>query len=181
MVVKVKKLHKDAIMPKYQTPGSAGFDVHALVKKNYKDSYNYGLKHNAGFNGEDILVSQPGDNCEDIVVVVLPQDQFIVRTGLSFVVPDGYEMQIRPRSGLAVKHKITITNSPGTLDSSYRGELMVILFNLRREAFIIHHGDRIAQCVINKIEQVKLKEVEEFSEEDMKKDRGGGLGSTGIK
>jgi len=105
----------------------------------------------------------------------------MVKTGLSFVVPDGYEMQIRPRSGLAAKYSITITNSPGTLDSSYRDELIIILHNLGEHTFNVHHGDRIAQCVINKIETVDFEEVKEFSEEDMEKDRKGGFGSTGIK
>jgi len=143
--VKIKKLHPDAIIPQYQTKGSAGFDVHAL----------HGW-------------------------VLHPGGRAIIETGLAFVIPDGFELQIRPRSGLAAKHGITITNSPGTLDSSYRNSLMVILQNTSTHSFAIEQGDRIAQCVVNKIEVVDLVEVEEFSAEDMEKDRGGGFGSTGV-
>jgi len=106
--------------------------------------------------------------------------QMVIHTGLSFSVPEGYEMQVRPRSGLSFKNKITITNSPGTIDSDYINELMIILYNLGEETFVIKNGDRIAQCVINKIEQVDFEEVEEFSQDIIDKDRGGGLGSTGV-
>jgi len=146
MKVQIKKLDPDAIIPQYQTKGSAGFDVHSL---------------------EDFRL--------------YPSGRHVFKTGLSFVVPEGFELQIRPRSGLAAKYGITIINSPGTLDSSYRGELMIILGNSNYlEGFQVNKGDRIAQCVVNKIEVVDLVEVEEFSDEDMAKDRGGGLGSTGV-
>ena len=91
--------------------------------------------------------------------------------------PTAYEAQVRPRSGLALKYGITVLNSPGTIDSDYRGEVSVLLINLGNETFSFNRGDRIAQIVFSKVEQVQLEEVEELDESD----RGtGGYGSTGI-
>ena len=102
----------------------------------------------------------------------------LVPTGLSFAVPYGFELQIRPRSGLAFKHGISIVNTPGTLDHQYRGELGVVLINHGKEAFELKRGERIAQIVFNKIEIVSLREVENLSGTQ----RGaGGFGSTGMK
>ena len=90
--------------------------------------------------------------------------------------PSGYEAQIRPRSGLAAKHHITVTNSPGTVDANYRGEVKAILYNLGKEPFTIKRGDRIAQMVICKLPEIELQEVTALSESD----RGtGGFGSSG--
>jgi dUTP pyrophosphatase len=105
-----------------------------------------------------------------------PLERAIVKTGLFIELPLGFEAQVRPRSGLAAKHGITVLNSPGTIDADYRGELGVILVNLSQEEFVIHHGERIAQLIIAKHEQPELVEVEELSSTD----RGaGGFGSTG--
>jgi dUTP pyrophosphatase len=102
----------------------------------------------------------------------------IVTTGLFIEIPAGYEAQIRPRSGLAVKHGITVLNSPGTIDADYRGEICVILVNLSAEDFLISDGDRICQMVIAKHETAKLIEVEQLEDSD----RGeGGFGHTGKK
>jgi len=102
-----------------------------------------------------------------------------IPTGLAFEIPPGYEIQVRPRSGLALKSGITVANSPGTLDSSYRGELAIILVNHDlRSAFVVQHQDRIAQIVLQKVPQMALTEVETLSDTA----RGeGGFGSTGIK
>ena len=111
-------------------------------------------------------------------VIVYPQRHAVVKTGIAMAIPFGYEMQCRPRSGLAVKHGITITNSPGTIDSDYRGELMVILHNLGMEPFEIVRGDRIAQLVLAKVPRLPIEEVDELNETI----RGaGGFGSTGRK
>lgn len=100
----------------------------------------------------------------------------VVSTGFAIAVPDGYEAQCRPRSGLAAKHSITIVNSPGTIDSDYRGEIKVILHNLGNSDFNIERGERIAQLVFNKVEILEVVEVQELSSTD----RGtGGFGSTG--
>ena len=175
MKLLVKKLHPDAIIPKYQTKGAAGFDVHALITKDIKDSHNRTHILHTDYSHKDGIWE------ESPVIYLEPNSRFIVHTGLAFSVAEGYEMQIRPRSGLAAKHGITIVNSPGTLDNGYLNELFIILHNLGEENFIIRNGDRIAQCVINKFEHADFDEVEEFPQEVLDTDRGGGLGSTGIK
>lgn len=107
-----------------------------------------------------------------------PLEKAIVPTGLFMEIPVGYEAQVRPRSGLAFKHGITVLNSPGTIDADYRGEIKVILVNLSKEEFIIENGERIAQMVIAAHEQAEWVEVTELEETD----RGaGGFGSTGKK
>ena len=109
-------------------------------------------------------------------IVLKPLERQIVKTGLFMALPEGYEAQVRPRSGLAAKHGITVLNSPGTIDADYRGEIGVILINLSKDNFEITNGMRIAQMVIAKFEQAQFIEVNELSETD----RGaGGFGSTG--
>ena len=100
-----------------------------------------------------------------------------VATGFAFAIPDGYEVQVRPRSGLALKHGITCLNTPGTIDSDYRGEVKVILANLGDEDFVIHTGDRIAQLVVAPVTQGIMVGVEALDDTE----RGtGGFGSTGV-
>ncbi|WP_303848649.1 dUTP diphosphatase [Apibacter mensalis] len=111
-------------------------------------------------------------------VLLKPLERKIIPTGLYIEIPPGYEGQIRPRSGLAIKHGIGCPNSPGTIDADYRGELGVILVNLSKEDFTINDGERIAQLVIAKHETIVWEEVEELNETV----RGaGGYGSSGIK
>lgn len=105
-------------------------------------------------------------------------ERAIVPTGLFLELPEGYEAQIRPRSGLAAKKGITLLNAPGTIDADYRGEIGVILVNLSKEPFVIENGERIAQMVIAKYEQIQWENTSELSETE----RGaGGFGSTGVK
>ena len=107
-----------------------------------------------------------------------PLERVIVPTGLFMEIPVGYEVQVRPRSGLAAKHGITVLNSPGTIDADYRGELKVILVNLSNEAFSIEPGERIAQIVLARHEVIEWEQTDELSESE----RGaGGFGSTGLK
>ncbi len=109
-------------------------------------------------------------------VVLQPLQRMLVPTGLFIALPEGYEAQVRPRSGLAIKHGITVLNTPGTVDADYRGEVCVILVNLSQEPFEIVPGERIAQMVIARHEQVEWEEVEILNETL----RGaGGFGSTG--
>lgn len=109
-------------------------------------------------------------------VTLQPLERNLIPTGLYIELPEGFEAQIRPRSGLAIKHGISCLNSPGTIDADYRGEIKVILINLSNEAHTIEPGDRIAQMIIQKIEQVTLIEVDEIDETP----RGtGGFGHTG--
>lgn len=136
-------------LPQYQTTGAAGADICA-----------------------NLPLDQRGAG-----VTLSPLQRLVIPTGLRVEIPTGYEMQIRPRSGLATKHGITLPNTPGTIDSDYRGPLGVALINLGLEDFTIHHGDRIAQAVIAPVLQVRFAVVEELT----KTDRGsGGFGSTGI-
>ena len=111
-------------------------------------------------------------------VTMLPLERKLIPTGLFIELPEGYEAQIRPRSGLAIKKGITVLNSPGTIDADYRGEICVILINLSSEPFVIEDGERICQMVIAAHEQAEWIETEELSETD----RGaGGFGHTGKK
>ncbi len=112
----------------------------------------------------------------DADVVLKPFERKLIPTGLYIELPDGYEAQIRPRSGLAIKSGITVLNSPGTIDADYRGEIKVILINLSQDDFTIKSGDRICQMVIAKHEKAEFVEVNEISETE----RGaGGFGHTG--
>ena len=111
-------------------------------------------------------------------IVLRPMERQLIGTGLYIALPPGYEAQVRPRSGLALKHGITVLNSPGTIDADYRGEVKVLLINLSAEPFTINEGERIAQMVIARHEHAELTLVEELDETE----RGaGGYGHTGVK
>ena len=111
-------------------------------------------------------------------VTLEPRARTVIKTGLSIALPEGYEAQVRPRSGLAFKHGISIVNAPGTIDADYRGEIMVMLINLGTEPVTFERGDRIAQMVIAPVTQAVWDEVDTLDETE----RGaGGRGSTGIR
>lgn len=110
--------------------------------------------------------------------ILKPMERKLIATGLYIALPEGYEAQIRPRSGLALKHGITVLNTPGTIDADYRGEIMVLLVNFSDKEFVINDGERIAQMVIAQHEQGQFVEVTQLDETD----RGaGGYGHTGVK
>lgn len=109
-------------------------------------------------------------------IILKPMERVLVPTGIAVEIPPGFEAQIRPRSGLAIRHGITLLNTPGTIDADYRGEIKVILINLGSEDFVVRRGDRIAQMVIAPVIKVELEEVEELSPT---KRLTGGFGSTG--
>lgn len=114
----------------------------------------------------------------DSPILLKPLDRKLIPTGLHIALPEGYEAQVRPRSGLALKKGITVLNTPGTIDADYRGEVGVILVNLSHEDFVVQSGERIAQMVINKVEQAEFIQVEVLDETE----RGeGGFGHTGTK
>ena len=124
----------------------------------------------AGAAGADVcaLVESP--------VELNPGDRALIGTGLFFAIPDGYEIQVRPRSGLAAKNGVTVLNTPGTIDSDYRGELKVILINLGKEKFTVNPGDRIAQIIVAPVTRGRFVAVEALDQTE----RGsGGFGSTG--
>lgn len=114
----------------------------------------------------------------DSSIVLQPLERCLVPTGLRIALPEGFEAQIRPRSGLALKHGITVLNSPGTIDADYRGEVMVLLINFSNEPFTVNDGERIAQMVVARHEQVEMEVVKTLDETE----RGtGGYGHTGVK
>lgn len=138
--LQVKRLSDNAVIPKFQTTGAAGFDLHA---------------------SEEFLV--------------MPGDTVIIKTGLAFAIPEGYEIQIRPRSGISVKTKARVII--GTIDSDYRGEVGIILDNTGTLPYTVEKGARIAQGVLSKVEQCNFFEVEELSTTE----RGqAAFGSTGV-
>jgi dUTP pyrophosphatase len=109
-------------------------------------------------------------------VTLKPLDRTLIPTGIRISIPDGFEAQVRPRSGLAIEHGVTVLNTPGTIDADYRGEVKVILINLGKEPFTVRSGDRVAQMVFHKSVRVSFREVGELPQTD----RGsGGFGSTG--
>jgi dUTP pyrophosphatase len=141
--------------------------VKLKIKKLKKEAIipSYQTKEAAGFDLHSI---------EDIILN--PGERKLIGTGVAFEIEYGYEVQIRPRSGLAFKHGITVLNSPGTIDSDYRGEIKILLINHSNEKFEIKKGDRIAQAVVAPVIQAEIVEVEELSSTE----RGeGGFGSTG--
>jgi dUTP pyrophosphatase len=118
----------------------------------------------------DLAADVPDD------LVLAPGARALVPTGLAFAIPEGFEVQVRPRSGLAIRHGLTVLNTPGTIDSDYRGEVKVILVNLGSEPVTVRRGDRIAQAVVAPVVQAVVMEVENLDETG----RGsGGFGSTG--
>ena len=152
--IKIKNTSKNET-PKYETEGSAGFDFRANLPN----------------EGEVIIIGPSGSG----------NNVAMVPTGLHFQLPPIMELQVRPRSGLAAKKSITVLNSPGTVDSDYRGEVKVILINHGTKDFVVNNGDRIAQGVISSVfnsDYITLEEVDELNDTE----RGsGGFGSTGVK
>ena len=131
----------------------------------------------AGAAGADLCANLPMDQ-RGAGIILMPMARMIVPTGIRVEIPAGYEMQIRPRSGLATKYGITLPNTPATIDSDYRGALGVALINLGQDPFTIAHGDRIAQAVIAPVLQVQFEVVDHLSDTA----RGtGGFGSTGSR
>lgn len=152
MKVQIKKLYPDAHVPYRVHLSDAGADLYAYIPY-YKGNLT-----------RPILRIEPGEK------------PTLVEVGFAMALPNGYEAQIRPRSGLACKQGVTVANSPGTIDASYRGKIMVGLVNLTNYPVEIQHGDRIAQMVISKVEMPEYEEVQELDETE----RGeGGFGSSG--
>ena len=140
-----------------------------IVNNSQHDSPEYATSQSAGLDLRANLTES---------IRLKPLARTLIKTGLFIELPQGYEAQVRPRSGLAYKKGITVLNSPGTIDADYRGEIGVILVNLSEEEFVIENGERVAQLVIAKHEQAQWIEVENLDETD----RGaGGFGSTGVK
>ena len=163
--LRIRRFREGAIMPTRGSDLAAGFDLYAwLPEVENTSSVDYGKK----------------------TVVILPGNMQPIKTGLNMRIPAGYEVQIRPRSGLAFKNQITVQNSPGTIDADYDGdgESFEVVIMLRNEsvenAFRVNHGDRIAQMVVNKLPDVVLIEDTEDNVNRNASQRAGGLGSTGV-
>jgi len=147
-------------LPKYANPGDAGMDLRADFSK--------------GLN-EDFLFFSAFDE-ERQVLIIFPGGRALIPTNLHTAVPEGYELQVRPRSGLALKSGVTVLNTPGCVDSGYRNSIGVILMNLGEDEFEISQGDRIAQGILKKFETIEWNQVESLDETE----RGlGGFGSSG--
>ena len=123
-----------------------------------------------GSSGMDLMA------LTDKTITILPKKSYLVPTGVSVAIPKNYEIQIRPRSGLAAKNNISVLNTPGTIDSDYRGEIKIILFNHSSDEFLINDGDRIAQIVLMPVHKIDFEEVENLPDSIRWK---GGFGSTG--
>jgi dUTP pyrophosphatase len=140
-----------------------------ILNKSSNELPGYATIHSAGMDLRANITES---------IVIGPLKRILVPTGLHIELPEGYEAQIRPRSGLAAKHGIGIVNSPGTIDADYRGEIKIILVNLSDEEFVLNPGERVAQMVVAKFERVEWKAVNELGASE----RGeGGFGSTGKK
>lgn len=140
-----------------------------ILNKSSNELPNYATIHSAGMDMRANITES---------IVLGPLKRILVPTGIHIELPEGYEAQIRPRSGLAAKHGIGIVNSPGTIDADYRGEIKIILVNLSDEEFVLNPGERIAQMVVAKFERVEWNVADVLGESE----RGeGGFGSTGKK
>lgn len=149
-------------LPKYAHEGDAGFDLRADV---------------FGVINDDFLFNATLDKYEN-TVTINPGGRALIPTGLHMAIPEGYELQVRPRSGLALKKGITIVNTPGTVDAPYRGNIGVILMNSGTEPFVVCQGDRIAQGVLNKVEKANFIKTDSLDNTD----RGdSGYGKSGVK
>jgi len=144
--------------------------IKILIKRSSKE-ISFPKYETSGSSGMDLSanVNSP--------LKINPGSTAVIPTGLSVSIPKGYEIQIRPRSGLAAKNKISVLNTPGTIDADYRGEIKVILINLGKDEFIIEKGLRIAQMVVSPVIQVELQEVDGLENTSRGK---GGFGSTGV-
>ena len=146
-----------------------------IVNKSSNPLPKYSTEYSAGMDLRANLKDEEGN---DKVISIVPGERVLIPTGLYLSIPYGYEGQIRPRSGLAIKYGITVLNTPGTIDADYRGEICVCLINHSKHSFNLHHGDRIAQIIFSKVEQAILVEVSEL----VNTKRGtGGFGHTGVK
>ena len=146
-----------------------------IVNKSSNPLPTYSTKYSAGMDLRANLKDEKGN---DEVISIAPGERVLIPTGLYIQLPYGYEAQIRPRSGLALKYGITVLNTPGTIDADYRGEIGVCLINHGNDTFDVHHGDRIAQIVFAKVDQVQLIEVDKLDDTERSI---GGFGHTGVK
>ena len=166
--MEVKVVNKsNNLLPKYETPQSAGLDVRA-------DFSRVTPQNPIKIFGEGEIIFK-GDSHQKTMLRLEPGSRALIPTGLFTAIPEGYEIQVRPRSGLALKKGVELSNSPGTIDADYRSEIGVILKNGGLDTIWIEDGERICQFVLNKVERIDWNIVESLD----KTERNGGFGSTG--
>ena len=177
MQVQIKKLHPDFVLPEYKHPGDAGMDVRALEIGTYmmfsnehvdEDSQGFEFKverdWEIGASDQKFITLESGDRCS-------------FRLGFATAIPPGYEVQLRTRSGLALKQGLIVANSPATIDEGYRGEYAVIILNASKIPQVVEREERIAQLVLKRVEAVEWAQTDDLGDTS----RGeGGFGSTGI-
>ena len=171
--VNIQKIYPEIEIPTYATDGSSGFDFKSYLKFYLSDFELFCLKFNKIRNTDYriVLIEE-----KLIQVELLPFKSIPIPTGLKMAIPEGLEMQVRPRSGLSIKQGLTLTNTPGTVDSDYRGEIILLMKNTTEKSIMISHGERLAQGVIAPVLQAKFIEVISLDETI----RGeGGFGHTG--
>ena len=143
--------------------------VKVLVKK-FNKNIKLPAYKTSGSSGMDLVANNKKK------IIINPGKTALIPTGIAVAIPENYEIQIRPRSGLALKNNISVLNTPGTIDSDYRGEIKIILINLSKESFVVKSGDRVAQMILCPVVRAKLKEVKNLPKTIRDK---GGFGSTG--
>ena len=159
--ISVERLHPDVPLPAPATPGAAGYDVVAWLPEG-KNALLYTAAGRSTVSGPEVIL-QPGHRA-------------LIPTGLSVGLPPGWEVQVRPRSGMALKEGVTVLNSPGTIDADYRGEIGIILINHGHAPFVVRHGERVAQLLVAPVSPAVFLPVPHLDVTD----RGsGGFGSTG--
>lgn len=167
--MKVQVVSKCPKLPKYETPQSAGCDVRA-------DFSRVSPQNPIKLSGDGEIIFA-GESHPLTMLRLEPGSRALIPTGIFTAIPEGYEIQVRPRSGLALKKGLSVLNTPGTVDADYRAEIGVILINHSKETVWIEDGERIAQFVLNKVEQIEWEIVDSLNETERK----GGFGSTNNK
>jgi dUTP pyrophosphatase len=165
----VKRLHPSACLPRYQTDLAAGMDLCACLGSD-------GAGTTLELRREVAEGQAPGGRGTVLTLTLRPGKIALVPTGLAISIPPGFEAQVRPRSGLATRHGVTVPNAPGTIDADYRGEIIVALINLGSEVYTITDGQRIAQLVVAPVARCLISEVDEL---DQTRRGAAGFGSTG--
>lgn len=168
--LKILKMFPDVKIPEKANPTDSGFDVYAYSFKRYY--HNHGSNFERMIEGETLKKEVEFGELE-----LASQDRVLIGLGFKATVGAGYEIQVRPRSGLALKNGLTVLNTPGTIDEAYRDEFGVIIINLSRQNQKIKLGERIAQLVVSEVSLPEIEVVQELPSNN----RGGGFGSTGVK
>lgn len=168
MKVQVVKTTQNEL-PKYETPASAGMDIRVDFSKTSPD--------NPIKTWGEVELLFAGEAYKKTLLKLSPGSRALLPTGIFTAIPPGFEVQLRPRSGLAIKHGLNLINGLGTIDADYRAEWMVPITNQGLESVWIEDGERICQAVLNKVEQIEWEEVQILNESE----RHGGFGSTGVK